>query len=66
MFFIGNLTSASRSWRSRLLDFRAPMEAYVGREHLYDVGRMMLGFCTLWAYLFWAQCLVIWYGDLPA
>jgi hypothetical protein len=26
---------------------------------------MMLGFCMLWAYLFWAQYLVIWYGDLP-
>jgi hypothetical protein len=66
-FFIGNLyigvafLAVATVW----IGSRPELKAYVGPEHLYDVGRMMLGFCMLWAYLFWAQYLVIWYGDLP-
>ena len=31
---------------------------------MHDLGKLLFGFCILWAYLFWSQYLVIWYGDL--
>lgn len=33
--------------------------------HLHDIGKLMFGFCVFWAYLFYAQLIVIWYGLLP-
>lgn len=47
-----------------------------GRRHLgikdlvspkqrHDLGKMCFGFTVFWAYLMWAQFLVIWYGNLP-
>jgi hypothetical protein len=66
-FFIGNLyigvafLAVVAAWMMS----RPKLAEYVSREHLYDLGRLLLGFCMLWAYFFWAQYLVIWYGDLP-
>ncbi|MGQ0562400.1 MAG: hypothetical protein ACT443_11055 [Gemmatimonadota bacterium] len=36
-------------------------------EHttLHDVGKLMFGLCVFWAYLFYSQWIVIWYGLLP-
>ena len=31
---------------------------------MHDLGKLLFGFCILWAYMFWSQYLVIWYGDL--
>ena len=66
-FFIGNLfaglafLAVVAAWgRDRL-----GIERYVGRQQLHDVGKLLFGFCMLWAYMFWSQYLVIWYGDLP-
>ena len=65
-FFIGNLfiglaflAIVAASGRERI-----GIAAYVGRHQLHDVGKLLFGFCILWAYLFWSQYLVIWYGDL--
>jgi hypothetical protein len=33
--------------------------------HLRDVGMLLFGFSILWAGLFFAQFLLIWYGNLP-
>ncbi|HEX6560286.1 MAG TPA: hypothetical protein VF021_12510, partial [Longimicrobiales bacterium] len=33
--------------------------------HLHDIGKLMFGFCVFWAYLFYGQYIVIWYGLLP-
>jgi hypothetical protein len=66
-FFVGNLyigiafIALAAVW----IGSRPEMHGYVGRGQLYDLGRLLLGFCMLWAYLFWSQYLVIWYGDLP-
>jgi len=66
-FFVGNLyvgvafLAIAAVW----IGSHPQMRGYVGPGHLHDIGRLMLGFCMLWAYLFWAQYLVIWYGDLP-
>lgn len=32
---------------------------------LHDIGKLMFGFCVFWAYLFYGQYIVIWYGMLP-
>ena len=44
---------------------RSPLKEYVGDSQLHDIGKLLFGFCVLWAYMFWSQYLVIWYGDLP-
>ena len=31
----------------------------------HDLGKLTFGFCIFWAYLFWSQYIVIWYGKLP-
>ncbi|MCY4119414.1 MAG: hypothetical protein OXG72_00630, partial [Acidobacteria bacterium] len=43
---------------------RLGIAGQVGRHQLHDLGKLLFGFCILWAYLFWSQYLVIWYGDL--
>jgi hypothetical protein len=37
----------------------------MGRQQLHDLGKLTFAFCVFWAYLFFAQYLVIWYGKLP-
>jgi hypothetical protein len=39
--------------------------AYVEGATLHDLGKLMFGLCVFWAYLFWSQYIVIWYGNLP-
>lgn len=50
--------------------------ALYGRRHLgiadlvspkqrHDLGKLCFGFTVFWAYLMWAQFLVIWYGNMP-
>lgn len=34
-------------------------------EHLHDLGRLLFGFSTLWAYLWLSQYLLIWYANIP-
>jgi hypothetical protein len=38
---------------------------YVETATLHDLGKLLFGFCVFWAYLFWSQYIVIWYGNLP-
>jgi hypothetical protein len=66
-FFIGNLYVglAGLALMVVWIRSRAGLSEYVRSGQLYDVGRMLFAFCMLWAYLFWSQYLVIWYGDLP-
>ena len=66
-YFVGNLfagvaflTVAAIWTRERLR-----IQNYIGDRQLYDVGKLLFGFCILWAYMLWSQYLVIWYGDLP-
>ena len=37
----------------------------MGRQQLHDLGKLTFAFSVFWAYLFFAQYLVIWYGKLP-
>jgi Ni/Fe-hydrogenase subunit HybB-like protein len=65
--FVGNLYIglAFLALATVWIGSRPELRAHIGPDHWHDVGRMLLGFCMLWAYLFWSQYLVIWYGDLP-
>jgi len=65
-YFIGNLlvglaflAIVTATGRRRL-----GIAGYVGRPQLPDLRKPLFGFCHPWAYLFWSQYLVIWYGDL--
>jgi len=37
----------------------------VSPKQRHDLGKLAFGFTVFWAYLMWAQFLVIWYGNLP-
>lgn len=37
----------------------------INEGHLHDLGKLMFGFATLWAYLWFSQYLLIWYSNIP-
>lgn len=37
----------------------------VGSAQFWDLGKLCFGFCMMWGYLFFAQFLPQWYGNLP-
>ena len=37
----------------------------VSAKQRHDLGKLIFGFTVFWAYLMWAQFLVIWYGNMP-
>ncbi len=41
------------------------LDKAMGRQQLHDLGKLTFGFSVFWAYLFFAQYLVIWYAKLP-
>ncbi len=40
-------------------------EGQITKDRLHDLGKMIFAFSIFWMYLFFAQYLVIWYGNLP-
>ena len=38
---------------------------YLGPRHFHDLGKLVLAFCLFTGYLFYAQFLTIWYGNMP-
>ena len=34
-------------------------------SHFHDLGKLFLGFCLIWGDFFYAQFVVIWYGNIP-
>lgn len=34
-------------------------------SHFHDMGKLLFGFCLIWADFFYVQLLVIWYGNIP-
>ena len=47
------------------LSDKAPMNRVVGKRHFHDIGKLMLAFTMLWAYLNFSQYLIIWSGNIP-
>jgi hypothetical protein len=48
-----------------LLTHVSPMAEVVTKKHLHDLGKLMLAFVMLWAYMSFSQLLIIWAGNLP-
>jgi hypothetical protein len=44
---------------------QSPMAEVVTKKHLHDLGKLMLAFTMLWAYMSFSQLLIIWSGNLP-
>lgn len=42
------------------------LEGYAGDEHFGALGKVLLTFVIFWAYIAFAQLLIIWIGDIPA
>lgn len=38
---------------------------HINKEHLHDLGKYLFAFSVLWAYLWFSQYMLIWYGNLP-
>lgn len=50
------------AWRAQVV----PSEAPVRDDHFHALGKLQLTFILFWAYIAYAQLIVIWSGDLPA
>lgn len=48
-----------------LLARREPMNHVFAPKHFHDMGKLLLAFVMIWAYLAFSQLLIIWAGNLP-
>lgn len=66
-YFMGSFLGALSGLAVMSLALRRAMglEALISPKQLHDLGKLVFGFSVFWAYLMWAQFLVIWYGNLP-
>ena len=48
-----------------LLARTPPMSAVIAPAHLHDLGKLLLAFVMLWAYLTFSQFLIVWSANLP-
>jgi len=48
-----------------LLSTRAPMARVFRPRHFHDLGKLLLAFVMVWAYLSFSQLLIVWSGNLP-
>src|SRR5215467_4676922 len=48
-----------------MLAKQEPLSSVVQPKHFQDLGKLMLTFVMLWAYMGFSQLLIIWSGDLP-
>jgi hypothetical protein len=66
-YFMGNFLAGLMLLAVLAIALRGPMglrDIYTRRQQ-HDLGKLCFGFTVFWAYLMWAQYLVIWYGNLP-
>ena len=47
-----------------LLSQEAPLAGFLQARHVHDLGKLLLTFVMLWAYLAFSQLLIIWSGNL--
>ena len=48
-----------------LLRREGSLKGIVTTDHLHDLGKLLFGFTSFWAYLWFSQYMLIWYGNLP-
>ncbi len=51
---------------TRALQAAGVLRETVAEAHYYALGRLMLVFVILWAYMAYSQGFLIWIGDIPA
>ncbi|MGH8437151.1 MAG: hypothetical protein ACRERX_22415 [Pseudomonas sp.] len=61
--FLGGI--AATALACVLYVLRAGQGDVIRPTNFHDIGKMTFGFCVFWAYLFYSQFIVIWYGLLP-
>lgn len=44
---------------------RGSLRGIVTDEHFHDLGKLLLGFSTFWAYIWFSQYMLIWYANIP-
>ncbi len=44
---------------------KGPLEGYVARDHLHDLGKLIFAFAVFWAYIAFSQWFLIWYANIP-
>lgn len=66
-YFMGSFLAALGGLALLTLAVRGPMGLgdLVSPKQRHDLGKLVFGFTVFWAYLLWAQFLVIWYGNIP-
>jgi len=67
-FFMGALWGgvAATAWATVYAKKQDPdLNKLMGVQQLHDLGKLSFAFTVFWAYLFFSQYLVIWYGKLP-
>jgi hypothetical protein len=48
-----------------LLSTREPMALVFQPRHFHDLGKLLLAFVMVWAYMSFSQLLIVWSGNLP-
>jgi hypothetical protein len=67
-FFMGAFWGgvAATAWATVYAKRKDPdLNKLMGPQQLHDLGKLSFAFTVFWAYLFFSQYLVIWYGKLP-
>lgn len=55
---------ATLVWITHFMSNRFGLQKYMHPKLYHDLGKLTFGFTVVWGYLFFAQFLVIWYGNL--
>lgn len=62
----GFLSATAATALIMVLHRNAPgLQGEITKARMHDIGKMIFAFSIFWMYLFFAQYLVIWYGNLP-
>lgn len=48
-----------------LLKERGYLKDFLNESHLHDLGKLIFGFSTFWAYIWVSQYMLIWYSNIP-
>jgi hypothetical protein len=67
MFIVGQVlaTMAFMIAVAVLLSDRRPLSDVASAAHFHDLGNLLLAFVMIWAYIAFAQFLIVWSGNLP-
>jgi len=44
---------------------RGTLRGLVTDDHLHDLGKLLMGFTTFWAYIWFSEYMLIWYANIP-